>query len=42
METSSRSPDREKFPIKLSQDRGLRTRKPYNGGCFDEVLVLRI
>ncbi|MEG4119543.1 hypothetical protein QUA43_18985 [Microcoleus sp. N9_B4] len=40
-ETSSRSPDREKFPIKLSQDPGLRTRKPYNGGYFDSSASIK-
>ncbi|MEG4913721.1 MULTISPECIES: hypothetical protein [unclassified Microcoleus] len=47
-ETSSRSPvsealeeDREKFPIKLSQDRGLRIRKQYNGGYFDSSAIIK-
>ena len=47
-ETSSRSPvsealeeDREKFPIKLSQDPALRTRKPYNGGFFDSSASIK-
>ncbi|MEG4170842.1 MULTISPECIES: hypothetical protein [unclassified Microcoleus] len=40
-ETGSRSPDRKKFPIKLSQDRGLRIRKQYNGGYFDSSAIIK-
>jgi|GEM_PF-5554923 hypothetical protein len=40
-ETRVRSPGCEQFPIKLSEYPGLRTRKPYNSGCFDGSAIIK-